>query len=118
MRDPSNLREQDFIRRLFNPATSDGREAQRSARNSATSPATDAAKRSTSASKAPAGFRTTVGGVTNFTPALAIGRQFLREVTEFNAAVTLEFANGLQLSADARNLTNDEDLVAIFDGVA
>ena len=36
----------------------------------------------------------------------------------FNAAVTLKLANGLELSAYGRNLTNDEYLISVFPSVA
>lgn len=64
------------------------------------------------------GFVTTTGGVPNYTAALAIGRAYKRAVNEFNAAATLQFNNGLELSVYGRNLSNDRYLTAIFDGVA
>ncbi len=63
------------------------------------------------------GFITRVGGAPNFDAAIAVGRQFKREVNEFNLSVSLQLANGLELSAYARNLTNNRYLTAIFDGV-
>ena len=64
------------------------------------------------------GFITRVGGVPNFTVAQSIGRQFKREVNEFNLSATLQLSNGFEISAYARNLTNDRYLQTIFDGVA
>ena len=64
------------------------------------------------------GFVTTTGGVPNYTNAVAVGRQFTREVNEFNAAATLQLANGLEFSVYGRNLSNNRYLTAIFDGVA
>lgn len=64
------------------------------------------------------GFVTTANGVRNASAALAIGRQYKREVDEMNASATLILANGLELSAYVRNLLNDRYLTAIFDGVA
>jgi iron complex outermembrane receptor protein len=64
------------------------------------------------------GFVTTVGGVPSFTNALAVGRQFTREVNEFNAAASLRLRNWLEVSIYVRNLTNDRYLTTIFDGVA
>ena len=63
------------------------------------------------------GFITRVGGVPNFDAAIAVGRQFTREVNQVNASATLQLDNGIQLSAYVRNLTNDRYLTAIFDGV-
>lgn len=64
------------------------------------------------------GFITTTGGVPNFDGAIAIGRQFKRQVNEINASLTLQFNHGLEVSGYVRNLTNDRYLTAIFDGVA
>ena len=64
------------------------------------------------------GFVTTTGGVPNFANAIAVGRRFKREVNEFNAAATLQLANGVEVSVYGRNLTNNRYLTAIFDGVA
>ena len=63
------------------------------------------------------GFITSVGGVPNFDAAIAVGRQFRREVNEINLSANLQLANGLELSAYVRNLTDDRYLTAIFDGV-
>ncbi len=41
-----------------------------------------------------------------------------REVKELNLAATLQFANGLELSAWARNVTNDQYITTIFSSVA
>ena len=41
-----------------------------------------------------------------------------REVNEFNAAATVRFDSGLELSVYGRNLTNDRYLSAVFNGVA
>lgn len=63
------------------------------------------------------GFITSVGGVPNFNAAVAVGRQFTREVNEVNLAATLRLASGFELGAYVRNLTDDRYLTAIFDGV-
>ncbi len=39
-------------------------------------------------------------------------------MNEFNAAATLQLNNGLELSVYGRNLSNNNYLTAIFDGVA
>ena len=41
-----------------------------------------------------------------------------REVKELNLAATLQFANGLEVSAWARNVTNDQYITTIFSSVA
>ena len=64
------------------------------------------------------GFITSINGVPNFAAAIAIGQRFKREVNEVNASATLVLNDGLQLSAYARNLTNNRYLTVIFDGVA
>ena len=64
------------------------------------------------------GFITTVGGVPNYAAAIAVGRQFKREVNEINASLTLDLNHGVEVSGYVRNLTNDSYLTAIFDGVA
>lgn len=62
--------------------------------------------------------RNSAGVITDNTAALAIGRQFKREVDELNMSATLVLGNGLEVSAYVRNLLNDRYLVTIFDGVA
>lgn len=47
-----------------------------------------------------------------------MGRQFRREVNEFNVSATLQLNDRFELSAYARNLTNNRYLQIIFDGVA
>ena len=64
------------------------------------------------------GFITYPGGVANFAPAQAIGRQFTRSVNQFNASATLRLTNGIELSVYGRNITDDRFLTTIFDGVA
>ena len=64
------------------------------------------------------GFVRTVNGVRDGSAALAIGRQFKREVDELNASVSLQLTGGLELSAYVRNLLDDRYLTTIFDGVA
>ena len=64
------------------------------------------------------GFITRVGGVPNFANAIAVGRRFTREVNEFNVSATLQLNERFELSAYARNLTNNKYLQVIFDGVA
>ncbi|WP_375404730.1 TonB-dependent receptor [uncultured Sphingomonas sp.] len=64
------------------------------------------------------GFVRVVNGVRDASAALAIGRQFKREVDELNASATLQLSNGLELSAYVRNALNDRYLTFIFDGVA
>ncbi|WP_374942059.1 TonB-dependent receptor [Sphingomonas sp.] len=63
-------------------------------------------------------FVRTVNGVRDSSAALAIGRQFTREVDEANLSATVQLTNGLEFSAYVRNLLDDRYLTAIFDGVA
>ena len=62
--------------------------------------------------------RNSAGVITDNTAALAVGRQFKREVDELNASATLVLGNGLEVSAYVRNLLDDRYLQVIFDGVA
>lgn len=62
-----------------------------------------------------------VDGLTGFDTAeegMAIARLFRREVNQVNASLTLALDMGLELSAFARNLTNERYITTIFDGVA
>jgi len=51
-------------------------------------------------------------------PAIAAADQFRREVNLVNASLTLKLNNGLELSAYARNLLDEEFITTVFDGVA
>ena len=51
-------------------------------------------------------------------PAIEAARQFRRDVNLVNTSVTLRLENGLELSAFARNLLDDQFVTSIFDGVA
>ncbi|GGA07923.1 TonB-dependent receptor [Blastomonas marina] len=53
-----------------------------------------------------------------FASARAAATQFTREVNQVNASLTFAMDNGFELSAWARNLTNDRYLTTIFPGVA
>ncbi|MGB3722886.1 MAG: TonB-dependent receptor [Pacificimonas sp.] len=53
-----------------------------------------------------------------FAPARDVARPFRREVREINVSATVRLDNGLELSAYARNLTNQRYITTIFDGVA
>lgn len=64
------------------------------------------------------GFVRVANGALDASAALTIGRTYKREVDELNASATLQFGNGLELSAYVRNALNDRYLTAIFDGVA
>ena len=55
---------------------------------------------------------------TPFASARAAATQFTREVNQVNASLTFAMDNGFELSAWARNLTNDRYLTTIFPGVA
>ncbi len=53
-----------------------------------------------------------------FAPALAIARNYRREVNEVNASLTLALDSGFELTGYVRNLTNNRYITQIFDGVA
>jgi outer membrane receptor protein involved in Fe transport len=50
--------------------------------------------------------------------AVAVAKQFTREVSEVDASITYAMENGLELSAWGRNLTDDRYLQTLFDSVA
>ncbi len=57
-------------------------------------------------------------GLPTFNAALGNTQIFSREVNLVNASITLALNNGLEVGAFARNLTDDEYISTVFDGVA
>lgn len=64
------------------------------------------------------GFIDRSGPTPDYAPALAIGRQFRREVNQVNASITLALENGLEFSIWGRNLLDSKYITQIFDSVA
>ncbi|MXO74252.1 TonB-dependent receptor [Altererythrobacter aerius] len=62
--------------------------------------------------------RDAAGNIVSFAPAIAVGRQFRREVNDLNASLTYVMDMGLELSVWGRNLLDDRNITAIFDSVA
>ncbi len=57
-------------------------------------------------------------GLPTFNAALGNTQIFSREVNLVNASMTLALNNGLEVGAFARNLTDDQFITTVFDGVA
>jgi outer membrane receptor protein involved in Fe transport len=62
--------------------------------------------------------RSASGAVISYAPAFDAARPFRREVQDLTASVSYGFANGLELSVWGRNLTDNRQIVMIFDSVA
>ena len=59
-----------------------------------------------------------VTGQPDYTEALAVGRQYTREVNSLNASATYAMANGLELTVWGRNLLDDRYITTFFPSVA
>lgn len=66
----------------------------------------------------PGFVQTSATGVRNFQPALEAARAFRRQVDLVSVSATLELTNGLEISAWARNLLDDQYISTVFDSVA
>lgn len=66
----------------------------------------------------PGFIQTSPTGVRNFAPALEAARAFRRQIDLVSVSATLELTNGLEISAWARNLLDDQYISTVFDSVA